>query len=398
MTAQKRGPLRWVLPFVIVGAGVVLMMALLGLRQRPEPQPRPVLPPVVRTMVAEPQDLRLDVASSGEVVPRTETQLIAEVGGRVTEVSPRLAAGGFFSQGDVLARIDSRDYRIAVTQAKAQVAQAEVRFALEEGEAEIARRDWEALGSSDDAAALVLREPQRQEAAAALQSAKALLQQAELNLARTTIRAPYDGRVRARAVDVGQFVAPGTPLGVIFADDAAEIRLAIPRDEFGFLGLSLAADIGDDGPPVTVRAELGDGWREWRGRVVRVESVLDSRTRMFHAVARVDDPLRRRGEGEALPMGLFVEASIAGRPEAGVFVVPRDAVRDEGFVWVVEGDALSRRDVDVVRIGADDAVVRGLQPGDVVCTSALDLATEGMRVRPAGESAERPAAAEGDAA
>jgi RND family efflux transporter MFP subunit len=391
-----------VLPFLVVAAGALAMLVLSRARSTPErEQPEP-LPPLVRVVEVMPRDVRLDVASSGEVVPRTETALVAEVGGRVIEVSPSLAAGGFFREGEVLARIDPRDFRVAVTRAQARIAQEEVRLAREEGEAEIARRDWERLGGEGEPDPLVLREPQLAEARAGLASAQAELEKAELDLERTTIRAPYDGRVRAKRIDVGQFVAPGTPVAEVFADDVAEVRLAVPTDEIVWLDLPLNDRTGENGPQVVLRASVGGRRYEWTGRIVRVEGEIDRRTRMFHVVARVQDPYRRGkgAQGAALPVGLYVEASIGGRLEEGVFVLPRSAIRRGSQVLVVEGESLRIRDVEIVRIFGDEAVVRGLSDGELVCLSDLELTVDGMRVRVEHTDAEslagsRAAASEG---
>jgi RND family efflux transporter MFP subunit len=371
-----------IIPLAILAIGAIGTVALVATRRTPEPKSEETPPPLVRIEEVHPRDVRLDVSSSGQVVPRTETTLVSEVGGKIMEVSSSLAAGGFFLEGDVLARIDDRDYRAAVTEARANVAQAEVALAREEGEAEIARKEWKELGNEGEPDPLVLREPQMKQAEAALASARARLEKAEADLARTTIRAPYDGRVRAKSVDVGQFVAPGTRLATIWADDAAEVRLAVPTDEIVYLDLPLASDPGADGPPVVLAATLGGEWFRWTGEVVRVEAEIDDRTRMFHVVARVDDPLgRRTGREPVLPMGLFVDASISGRLEAGVFVVPRSAVRRGGTVNVVEDGKLRVRSVRVVRTVRDEAVVRGLEDGDLVVLSNLDLAVDGMDVR-----------------
>jgi len=379
-----------VLPFVVIALGALVMLALSRARSTPErAQPEP-LAPLVRVQEVFARDVRLDVASSGEVVARTETSLVAEVGGRVVEVSPVLAAGGYFGKGEVLVRIDPRDYRVAVTRAKARVAQEEVRFSREEGEAEIARRDWDRLGGEGEPDPLVLRVPQLAEALAGLESARAELEKAQLDLERTAVRAPYDGRVRAKNVDLGQFVTPGTPVASVFADDVAEVRLAIPPDEIVWLDLALNNRTGENGPPVLLRPSVGGRQFEWTGRIVRVEGEVDRRTRMFHVVAQVEDPYRRRSgsEGSALPVGLYVNASIDGRLEEGVFVLPRSAVRRGQQVLVVEEEALHVREVEVVRISGDEALVRGLSDGDLVCLSNLEITVDGMAVRVEQASAE----------
>lgn len=373
--------LKVVVPLAIVGFTILGAGALVNLRPKPT-RARPVTPPpLVRVLEARAATVALDVTSQGEVRPRTATTLVAEVGGRVVDVRPRLAAGEFFEKGDLLARIDPRDYRVAIAAAEAQLAQADVALAREEGEARVARADWEALGEGK-ADPLVLREPQLAGARAVQASARAALDKAKLDLARTEIRAPYDGRVRARSVDVGQFLPPGTPVAQVYATDAAEIRLGLPADRVGDLDLSFVFG-SEDGPAVVLRARFAGKWMQWTGRVVRVEGEIDPTTRMLHVIARVDDPFGLEGgTGRGtLPSGLFVEAEIEGRSVEDAYVIPREALREGSAVFVVRDGRLRRLDVDVVRVVNDEAVVRGLEDGVLVCISNPAVAIDGMAVR-----------------
>lgn len=369
---------KFLLPLGILLFAVVGAFLLVKFRQTPE-RARPPLPaPLVRVQTVHAQEVRLDVTSSGQVRPKTATVLVAQVAGRVDSVSDQLASGAFFSKGDVLARIDPRDYRVGVAQAEAGLALAQVTLAREEGEARVARADWEDLGEGD-ADPLALREPQLAGARAALASARAALDKARLDLERTEIRAPYDGRVRARSVDVGQFVAPGTPLATVFATEAAEIRLGLPADRVGDLDLDFR---NGNAPRVTLRAEFAGRWSEWEGRVVRSEGEIDPASRMLHVIAQVEDPFGRAGgAGVPLPSGLFVAADIEGRRLTDVFVLPREALRDGRRVLVLRDDRLYWQDVTVIRTYGDEAVVRGLADGAVVCVSDPQVATDGMRVR-----------------
>ena len=222
---------------VAIAGGAAAWMIL----SRSEPEARiPEVPlPLVQVIDVELRDLTLTVTSQGTVSPRTESELVPEVAGRVIEVSPSFVSGGFFEAGELLLRIDPHDYRQAVVQAGSAVAQAELRLASEQAEADVARREWEELGEGGEPPPLTLREPQLAEAEAAVAAARAALLNAERNLERTEIRAPFAGRVRQKQVDVGQFVSPGSPLGTVYAVDYAEIRLPLPDEELAFLDLPL---------------------------------------------------------------------------------------------------------------------------------------------------------------
>lgn len=361
---------------VVAALGSFLLVKFQRQPERGRPEPPP---PLVRVEEVHTGTVTLDVRSTGEVRPVTSTALVAEVGGTVREVTTRLYAGAFFSKGDLLARIDPRDAQVAVAQARAAHANAELALAREEGEARVARKDWEELGEGE-ADPLVLREPQLKGARAAVESASAALEKAQLDLERTEIRAPYDGRVRTRRIDIGQFVGPGTPVAEIYATGAAEIRLGLPVDRVR--DLDLASVGGKNAPFVTLRAEFGGTWTEWQGRVIRTEGEIDPTTRMLYVIASVEDPFDREGKrGTTLPAGLFVEAVIAGREVADAVVLPRQALRDRSSVFLVEDGALRLVDLEVVRITGDDAVVRGLADGALVCVSNPTVPVDGLKVR-----------------
>ncbi len=390
------------LPIALVAGSAVLAIALVVARPRASSDVHEPPAPLVRVVEAAPGDVALVVRTQGRVEPRAEIDLVVEVGGKVLEVAPTLAAGGFFRTGDLLVRLDPLDYRLAVDRTKAEVARAEVRVAMEKAEAEVAVREWKDMGEGA-APPLVRREPQQAEAAAALSAARALLAQAERDLARTEIRAPFDGRVRSEDVDVGQFVSRGEKLARIYSTDVAEIRLPLVDEDLAYLDLPMArrdADAGMQGPEVTVQADFaGRRWR-WKGRIVRTEGQIDPTTHVIHAVARVDDPYG--GDDPSRPplaAGLFVEAEIAGRLVRGVVTLPRAAMRGESRVLVVDAEErLRSRKVRVLRREADHVIVsEGVEGGDRVCVSPLEVATDGMKVRVAdqGSHGDGEAGAEG---
>ncbi|MDY7092291.1 MAG: efflux RND transporter periplasmic adaptor subunit [Acidobacteriota bacterium] len=395
------------LPLLLLVVGVVATVLIVKARPEVETEaPAPTVP-LVRVLEVEPRTLSLDVRSQGTVEPRTETTLFAEVTAKVVDLAPAFAAGGFFERGDALVRLDRRDFELAVTRARSEVARAEVLLAREEAEAELALREWKDLGNSGEAPPLVAREPQVAEARATLAAAQASLEQAELNLQRTVVRAPFAGRVRQKQVGVGQFVSPGQPLGQIYAVDYAEVRLPVPDGQLAFVDLPLVFR-GDSktaaGPEVELTASFGGRRHTWQGRIVRTAGEIDPSSRMLSLVARVDDPYARGDDPERPPLavGLFVEAVIDGRDQPGVVVLPREALRGGDRVLVLDGKNLRFRPVEVLRrVGDEVYVSEGLRAEEKVCVSPLETAVDGMEVRvaeggaesdAAGSSAEKPEA------
>ncbi len=376
-----------VLLFGFLGALVLIKTRPAVVSKQPD-----VPPPLVRSMLLKTQDLRLKVRTQGTVKPRTQTTLISQVSGQVIAVSSAFASGGFFAGGDTLVTIDPSDYELALARARAQVAQARVRLAREQEEAELAREEWKRVGKGKPSD-LVLRKPQLAEARAAIQAAEASEEQARLNLDRTRIRAPYAGRILSKAVDVGQFANPGTPLTRIYAVDYAEIRLPVSHDQLAFM--DLAFDFRDEiapvhRPEVLLEAAFAGETHTWQGEIVRMEGEIDPRSRMVNLVARVKAPYDRGSNIKRPPLyvGLFVDAEILGRIVTNVVVVPRSALRGQDQVLVIDEDTRLRfRNVNKLRTQGKEIVIRsGLKTGDRVCISPLDVVVDGMKIRIADET------------
>lgn len=380
--------LKVVLPVALVVVASLLAAGMVALKPDVETRVAPPKPPLVRVADVTLGDVALVVQSQGTVRPRTESQLVPEVSGRVIWVSSSFAEGEFFEKSEVLLKVDPHDYKQAVVRAQGEVARMKLQLAREEAEAESARDEWEDLGAGQAATALTLREPQLEDARAAVASAEANLTTARRNLERTEIRAPYAGRLRRKNVDVGQFVTMGSPVATIYSVDYAETRLPLPDDQLAYVELPLhyrGDKTKETGPRVTLKADFAGEVFEWTGRIVRTEGEIDPGSRMVHAVAQVKNPYGRGDDPNRPPLavGLYVEAEIEGTTAESVAVLPRAALRGRSQVLVVTpDDRLEFRDVDLLRTTREQIFVRGgLEEGERVCLSPLEAVTNGMKVR-----------------
>ena len=403
MSGESR-TLKIVLPVGLVSLAALLAAGMVALKPDVETRVAAPKPPLVRVAEVTLADVPLIVRSQGTVRPRTESQLVPEVSGRVIHVSPSFAEGAFFEKGQVLFKVDPHDSRQAVVRARGEVARTKLQLAREEAEAEVAREEWEDLGAGEAATALTLREPQLEDARAGVASAEANLTTAERNLERTQIRAPYSGRVRRKNVDMGQFVTMGAPVATIYAVDYAETRLPLPDDELAYVELPLhyrGETARQKGPRVTLKADFAGQTFEWTGEIVRTEGEIDPGSRMVHAVVQIKDPYARGDDPSRPPLavGLYVEAEIEGITAKGVAVLPRSALRGRSQVLVVTPeDRLEFRDVDLLRTTREEIYVRGgLKAGERVCLSPLEAVTNGMRVRTTSSDSEAGGPADGDA-
>ena len=362
----------------IIGIAFAIMLAKSG--KKPESQIPQSKLPAVEVQMAEATRHTYRIQSQGTALPRTSIRLVSEVSGKVVSVAESFDVGQIFAKGDVLLKIDSRDYELSLAQARSQVAQAVLRVQIEEKEAEVVRREWQLLNKGEPTG-LQAREPHVAQARAALKAALATEEAAKRNLNRCEIRAPFDGMVARAGVRPGQFAALGTPLGELFATDVAEVRLPLSATDLRFI------DLPKPGPTVALgqapKVTLSGRGAEWVGRVVRSEGTVDPLNRMVYVVAQITDPYGLANDTVApLRSGMFVRASIEGRTQENVIVLPRHALRGRNQVWIVSEKKLTFRTVKVAFADAKLVIITGgIQPGEQVVVSLLAAVVDGMGVK-----------------
>ncbi|SDZ76052.1 efflux RND transporter periplasmic adaptor subunit [Microbulbifer marinus] len=375
-----------------MGFGVVQLMAA----TKPAPEKKEEEQRLVSLMYAEAREdtVHLEVATQGEVRPHTEIDLTPQVAGRIVAISDSFAEGAGFEPGETLIQLDDADYRLALAQAEAGVAQAEVLLLQAKAAATIKRQQWKSINPNREPTPLQVNQPQVEEAEAKLRSAKAELADAKLNLARTQIKMPFRGRVISRAVGVGQYVTANTPLGRVFATDRVEVRLPLTDSQLQELDLPMGfvATSKNPGPQVTLSAQVGREQHRWQGRIVRTQAAVDQQTRLIYAVAEVEDPYGKgASNGAPLAVGLFVSAEAEGVQAHQALVLPREALRNADKVYVIdENNRLSIRTVEVLSTSEHRVVVAsGIANGERVVTSTIANAVDGMEVQPVTQLARK---------
>ncbi|MFT7305663.1 MAG: RND family efflux transporter MFP subunit [Candidatus Azotimanducaceae bacterium] len=373
-----------VITVIVVVFGVANMAMLMMSGPKLDSKPTVSLAPLVRVVTVNPETVQMTANTHGTVAPRTESELTPEVSGRVVAVSSAMVSGGFFKKGEVLLTIEPLDYELALIQAKASLARAESEVnsarRANSRQVDLQKKDLTSDSQSDDAL------NRFRVAEATLLESKARLAKAERDLERTELVAPYDGRVRAKQVDVGQFVNRGNPVAMIYAIDYVEVRLPIKDQELEFVNVPLAGNSTSAEQQlagVRLKANFGGAQYQWLGEVVRTEGEIDPQTRMINVVARVSSPFEPENKKPPLSIGLFVSAEIQGQSFDDVVVLPRIALRGKSQVYVVDAqNRLQFRDVVVLREVEDQIYIKGgLQAGERVCISPLEIALDGMMVR-----------------
>ena len=361
------------LPVVILGLAILLGMQILS--NPPEVQSRPSFaqPQAVEAMSLQPQSYQVILTSQGTIEPSVSNTLVAEVAGTIASLSPTFVSGGAFTQGELLIQLDQRDYQIALTQASAQLAQAEAQLQEEYARGLQAKVEWESLNRNRKPTALNLRKPQLAAARANRDAAAAQVERAELDLLRTQIIAPYDGLVSQKQANLGQYVGRGSMLGEIYSVKSMDVRLPLTGRQQSLLGsFDTTADASSN---VTLRVS----GVTWPGKLIRIEGV-DTGTQQFNVIARVATPSAK--ELATLRAGQFVQASISGETLDNVYVVPRNAVREDSEVLLLQDkETIQRQAVSVIwRDETHSIIDSGLSAGQIMVTTPLTIVANGSPV------------------
>lgn len=311
-------------------------------------------------------DTQIRLLETGTVQVRNSIELTPQVGGRVVWVNPALAAGGAFKAGDVLFRLDPADLRAAIDRASADLAARQADLQVEQAEADIARREWALVNPGEPVPANVAREPQLARAEAAVRSAQTALADAQRNLSRVNFTLPFDGRVQATAIEVGQNLIAGQSYGRAYEDGVVEV--SVPINAAVLEGLAPA-----EGRAAIVRPRQGmlsQSDIAYAAVVTRADAELDPQTRLARLTLEFT-------ELSPLLPGDFVEVEITGPVIAGTYRFPEAALQENRSVWVVENGRLARRQPQLVFV--EDGVIsaRPFDAGDGIVVGALNNPEEG---------------------
>ncbi|WP_305463389.1 efflux RND transporter periplasmic adaptor subunit [Photobacterium leiognathi] len=388
---------RRTLPLVIIAIFIALSVLLLNNKKRPEQQKAQVRTPVLEVIRIEKQDVQLSVNSYGVVEPKYKAEVVSEVIGSVNYISPDFAVGKFVSKGELLARLDDSDYHADLAQAEASLAQAQAKLKEEIARGKVAKKTLRDV-SPNKKTALGLREPQRKQEEANVKFAKAGVERAKRNLAKTEIRAPFDALVKMKNINMGSYLTQGKLIGELYGTETAEIRLPITPNSFSYLDLNRL-----DSRKLNIEAQYGDiQINHWAAKLVRNEGIIDKDNRMIYLIAEVDDPYNLKSPLDkssiksisplsisspsltlpVLQFGTFVTTTIQGKKVKDVIKLPRHVVRSEQVIVVDSQNKTQTRQVNVVRSDNENAyVIGGLEDGEFVSLIRADSLIDGTEVK-----------------
>ncbi|WML91079.1 efflux RND transporter periplasmic adaptor subunit [Thiothrix lacustris] len=389
-----------ILPLLVIAIAIGLGKFIIATGPEADKQPQEIPATVVDAQTLKLQDYQVVLKASGIVRAHTQTNLVAEVSGKVLEISPNFQEGGYFNKSEALLKLDAANYTNAITIAEGDLAQKQLTLQEQQAQAKLAQQDWNLLDSSRNRTQsdLAARRPHIAAAQAAINAAEAKLQQEKLNLTRTRITAPYSGRVQEKHVDVGQYVSPGTVLGVIYATDALEVHLPLSLAQHALLNMPEAfrnkAVDNTRMPSVSFRPTTGNSQDEWQGQVVRSSAALDEKSRQITVIARIDNPYEARDDvSTPLRIGQYVSAAIQGKLFNNVYVVPPSAVRQGKEILLLQDGKVLVQPIERVWGTETDIVIRSTVDlnGKRIITTPLPQATTGQVVQVAGEKSKAEA-------
>lgn len=364
LVQRYSGTLQLLFVIAVVGSAVMLSASL-------QPDDRPTRPKAVSDRVAvtvvapAPATYTPTISLNGVVQSRAVTSVIPEVSGRVVDVSPSFRPGARVNRGDRLFAIDPADYELAIDRTLAEIEIARAELARLEAEAAAEREVWNNTFPDRPIPDLIARKPQIAAARARIHSGEAARAAAELDLARTVVRAPFDARILETQLDVGQVVGSNAAVGSMFSEASIEIAVPVSADELQRIGPV-------DGRKASISTPGGE---TVAGTVVRKAASLDERTRLGTLFIASDST-------GPLTLGEFVAVEMEGLTAAAAYRVPPAAMTSRDRLWVVEDEQLAERRVRLLGRDGETLVVDAFDIADGVVAVPPSEVRDGLPVQP----------------
>ena len=375
--------LKFWIPLAILVGGFFIIAALLSSAPKVQPKPKSAKLPGVEVLTVVSAPISIPVHTRGTVSPATQIQLTSEVNGSVVAISKKFSDGSYFRKGDWLLKVDTAQHEMELEKALAQEASARVNLLRTQANQRSGNVEGIKVGKRSELAKGI---PQLREAEANYNAAKSTVRLARKQLEKTTIVAPFDGRVLKKAIDIKEYAAAGKPIAQLYSIDKAEVRLPLTSAQLELVDIPLRYDNETDSKnqPIVI-LEDSDKKYKWKGRIVRSEGNIDPRNRLTYVIAEIDKPYARdpkQPKRPPLSSGSFVSATIQGRLHDSLFSVPLNALHNMDEIHVLDSDnRLHMRQVSILYRGKDRAYINGgLEDGEKIILTPMEIAVENMEV------------------
>ena len=383
---------RVLVPIVILGSCIAFSYALIRTPLSLDEVALEIIPVSVRVTEVEQRSVGLVVGSQGKVQAAQTANLSAAVAGPVAWISSAMEAGGYVTEGETLLRLDASDYETMLARSEASVQQANA----ESGHASREYDRMKELAEQRLASQSQLQDAQRlaEVSIARLADAEANHRQAQLDLQRTEIKAPFNAIVETREVELGQYVNRAQSIAVLYGANEVEGRVPLAIRQLGYLDIPLGLQgelPPEQAPAVTLTGTYGGAEHHWEGTLVRIEASIDPNSNTVQTIIRVSQPTATIDWTSAeeikaipLPIGLYVHADIKGKTVDSLISLPRSVIRNNNQVLVVDAEnKMYYREVDIFRLEEENVLISGgILPGERVCISPIQAVVDGMAVQP----------------
>ncbi len=411
------GLVRIVVPILVVAAGAGSAYYFIITKPTPKKVATGEEATLVNVITAKPSSETIIVHSHGTVRPEKSIELKPQISGEIIQQNPNLVPGGFFEKGEVIAKIDPRDYEYALEQRKAEYERALFELKQEQGRKTVAEREWNLLDkdikTSDAGKSLALREPHLKFAKANVEAKKAALEDAKLDLERTVIRAPFNAFVVQENVDIGEIVNPQTPLATLSGTDHFWVQTSIRVADLPWI--QWPKHEGNKGSRAVVLLDDGQNGIQKEGYITRLLGDVEQAGRMARVLIQIDDPFQLKGGSQSdqalmdaiqmksrsndvlkpnsaeaevpLLLNSYVDVYIEGKTVEDVYSVPWEAIQEGDQIWLMnEENQLEIQNVKILWRRENDALVSGgLETGDKIVMSRLPSVIPGMKLKPTKE-------------
>jgi len=380
--AEKKGLGKistFIICLLIITLAVAGSIHLKNSRRKPNKRKSPNKAVYVETLTAKRSDLSVKIKTSGTVVPSCELSVKSRVSGEIVMLDPDVIEGGIIEKGTEMIRIDPDDYRLAMIQAQKEVAQARYALQLEQGHQDIARQEWSMMHSKKQAhskadRALILRKPHLAKVKADLAAAEASLKKATLMLERTKIVAPFNAFVRSKNIEKGAQVSTQDVLVELVGIDSYWLRVSVPLDRLKYLDIPNAHSEKGSQAIITYRNQY-----TVNGKVIKCLGELEKQGHMAQLIVRVNHPTKLT---PPLLIGEYVSICLIGKQLKNVCRIPRTALRQNEFLWVVSPEKTLNIQKVIVdfRDTQDVLITQGIKTGDQIIVSEIGAPVQGIQL------------------
>ena len=373
--------------FILI-ASIIISIVLLKTGPHPRKRKQLNISPIVEIVKIKANTWQVVIPAMGTIKPAVSISLKSQVAGKIIWIHPQFIGGGIIRKGEIIIKIDPRDYELALVTKKANLESARYEYRIEMGKQEIAQKEWEILGqdkgSSEIDRELALRKPHLKQKQAKLDSAAAEVEMAQLDLERTRIKAPFNSIVKAALVNVGDQASTSTALSSLVGIDYYYLQLSVPVDSIKWINLPAGESSGS-----MVKLFSSQG-RKYSGRIIQLLSDLEEQGRMARIIVRIIDPIginkHGRKNGGSLLLGEYINAMILGKHVKGVFRILPELVHDGKIVWLMDrNNRLETKEIAILWRDNKYIYTKGFNNGDRIIVSDLPAPVVGMGLRQRGD-------------